>query len=179
MKLRDWIVGTSTVLCVAQVAILAARHRSPVGPTVGRRLPDPGPIVFRGQGVLPWSRIVTDGHGCTLMVFVDPGCGACQRMRDSWSADLSRWTDSVRAPVRAIWVTAGDSATVQRFTTGFHLGETTVARFVGDVAVASHRLGIYGTPTLYLVDRAGVLRVGVLGDGLPPVDSGRAACRSS
>lgn len=180
MHFRGGVIALLATAGAVQAVILAVRDRPPSGPTVGRPLPDPGSgVVVAGGGAVPWARLVGDGRSCALVVVASPTCAHCQRMRESWRADVASWTDSVGAPVRSLWLMAGDSATTQRFTAGFDLGATTIARLTGDAALAGRRLGIYGTPTVYLLDPTGALRVGVLGNGLPPADSGRAACRAS
>ena len=98
-------------------------------------------------------------------------------MRDWWTTRLRAWRDSVGAPVHAIWLAGGDSATMSDFTRGYDLSGTTLVRVSDDDAGRiGRKLGVYATPTLYLLDHTGALRFGVLGEALPPADSGRAAC---
>jgi hypothetical protein len=110
------------------------------------------------------------------LVFVEPTCAECRAMRDGWKVDASAWIDSVGAPVRVVWLTAADSISMRDFVAGYDLGPVTFARVVGNPNEVGRRLGVYGTPTLYLLDRSGALRVGALGYWFPPVDSGRVAC---
>jgi hypothetical protein len=173
------IASVLIAACAVQVVALAA-SRGPIalqGPTVGRPLPDFGLVAIGHDHPRSWPSIIAQ-RKCTLLVVISPTCAACRLMRDTWSARLSPWLDSVAAPVRPVWLIGSDDTSARAFVAGYDLARTTiVAWMTSDVTEAGRTLGIIGTPTYYLLDREGRLRVGVLGDEFPPADSARRACR--
>ena len=173
------IAGVLIAACAAQVVALAA-SRGPIplhGPTVGRPLPDFGLVAMANGQLQSWPSVIARRE-CTLLVVISPACAACRLMRDTWSARLSPWLDSVAAPVRPVWLIGGDDTSARAFIADYDVApRTLVARMAADIPAAGRALGILGTPTYYLLDREGRLRVGVLGDEFPPADSARHACR--
>lgn len=165
--------------CAAQAVALAAR-RGPIalhGPTVGRPLPNFGLVSLDEGRPQSWTSAIPTRE-CTLLVVISPTCAACRLMRDTWNARLAPWLDSVAAPVSAVWLIGADDTSAHAFMAGYNVApRTIVARITTDIQAAGRSLGIVGTPTYYLLDRAGRLRVGVLGDEFPPADSARRACR--
>ena len=174
------IASVLIAACAVQVVALAAT-RGPIalhGPTVGRPLPDFGLVATLDGRQETWTSAIATPHHCTLLVVISPTCAACRRMRDTWSDRLSPWLDSVAAPVRPVWLIGATDTVARAFVAGYDLApRTVVATITTDVAQAGRALGIVGTPTYYLLDRDGRLRVGVLGDEFPPADSARHACR--
>ena len=99
-------------------------------------------------------------------------------MRTTWPDRFANWADSVGAEIRPIWLSEGGRDAFHAFTSGFPLDEITLTYLLrGTTAHAYSVLGVLGTPTLYLVDSAGVVQAGMLGNSLPPVDLTRSACR--
>lgn len=173
------IAGVLIAACAAQIAAFAAT-RGPIalhGPTVGRPLPDFGLVAIGQHPAQSWPSVVNP-HECTLLVVISPTCAACRLMRDTWSARLSSWLDSVATRVQPVWLIGGDDSSASEFLSGYDVApRTLVARIATDAPTAGRALGILGTPTYYLLDREARLRVGVLGDEFPPADSARRACR--
>jgi hypothetical protein len=174
------VAGGLIILGAAQLAAIGWARRPPelAGPTRGQPLPDVGAVVIADGSPIAFRQLFT-GQSCTLLVLISPGCAACRRMRDSWAARLRAWTDTIGAPMRAIWLTASDSATARAFTLGYDLSGIVLARAIDDPERVGRRLGVIGTPTSYLLDRTGTLRLGILGDTLPPAHMARAACTGS
>jgi hypothetical protein len=173
-----WLIVLGTLL-VGQVATVSWMrfHRAPLrGPAMEEPLTGIGPVSVNGAAPASWASVFATGGSCTLIVFVEPTCGACRQMRARWAEMLRVWRDSVGTPVHAVWASTADSASLRLFVGGFDLGRTDLVRIVGNPDDAGRQLGIYATPTSYLLDTHGRLRAGVLGIGMPPADSGRASC---
>lgn len=144
------------------------------GPALGAELPE---TWIRGLEDGRTERLSTPGTSCTVVVFVSSHCGVCQRMRTSWPARLRVWRDSVPASIRVVWASREDASALKTFHAGYDFAGVRLAQLADFPHRSQEALGIYGTPTTYLLDRWGRLRVGVLGDQLPPADSAYAACR--
>lgn len=170
--------GLLTTVLASQVAFNVWRRTTPplVGPTVGAPFPAVPAI---SSDSIAAAALSAGGAGhlrsCTLLVFVSTACGVCQRMRYTWAARFRTWRDSVGAPLSVIWVAPQDSADQAGFYEGFDLDDVKKAQLADVDALTP--LGIYGTPTLYLLDRNRRLRLGALGDVLPPADSVRHVCQ--
>jgi hypothetical protein len=99
-------------------------------------------------------------------------------MRVTWPDRFTIWTDSVGSDVRPLWLSEGGRAALRDFIAGFAMDEIDFAYVpLGGTREAYRLLGVLGTPTLYLVDREGIVRAGFLGDAFPPVDLSRSVCR--
>ena len=149
----------------------------PVGPAAGSPVPDLTVGTFDGpsdQGL----RDLVSAHGdCTLLVIVSPTCPTCARMRVTWPNRFAAWADSVGSEVRPLWLGEGGKDEFLEFTREFILEGVELAFLpAGTTAHAYRVLGVLGTPTLYLVDSAGTVQAGLLGDVFPPVAIGRSAC---
>ncbi len=182
MSRRSKAVGAILVLLIAaviaQVRILGGLRR-PIaldGPVLGQPIPDIGQVsVNRGPGES--SLKVLNGRGeCLLLVIVDPGCAFCHRMGPAWRKVYEAWADSINYPIQSAWLGAGESAPLELFFHAYDGGNALRIRAMADPRRVGRLLGVYATPMTYLLDRSGRLRVGVLGDQLPPIDSARAAC---
>lgn len=99
-------------------------------------------------------------------------------MRESWKRDVSHWSDSVGVAATTLWLGGEDDATLSEFYAGYDFEDVMLLRVADDPARTLGRLGLIGTPTTYLMDSQGRLRMGVMGDLLPPVEAGREVCVS-
>lgn len=149
-----------------------------VGPSLGQPLPLDVRVSLAADGSVSSLRQVMsgEGHRCALLVAISTYCFFCQRMRYTWRSRYADWQKTVGHPVKAVWISLQDSATLAAFSADALLDEVTLVRT--DDFSTFEGLGVIGTPTTYLVDQVGRLRIGVAGDQLPPVDSGRTACAS-
>ena len=170
------VILGGTLLAEAAWTLRPPRPVPLAGPTIGEALPNVGAIsVENGPPRGVQAGLIGDGR-CGVVIVIDPTCSACRRMRREWPAAYRAWRDSVGGPVRLTWLSNGDSAETANFYRGFRLPGVTRARYVFTSATAMSRLGVYLTPTTYLLDRDGRLRVGDIENFLPPADSTRAVC---
>lgn len=120
--------------------------------------------------------LATQGDRCALVVLSSTSCYSCRLMRVTWPARARSWVDSVGGGVNLLWIGGDDVTEQQAFYAGFDFDGVALASVVGDAGRVLGRLGLFATPTTYLLDRMGRLRQGVLGDRLPSVTAGVAAC---
>ena len=150
----------------------------PSGPTVGEPLPATRVTFLNSDSSLYLHEAMTSEDSCSLLVMISTTCPFCLRMRDSWRRDVTQWSDSLGVPVTMLWLAGEDDATLTEFYSGYDFEGVTLLRVADDPARALGRLGLIGTPTTYLLDPHGRLRMGVMGDLLPPIETGREICVS-
>jgi hypothetical protein len=97
-------------------------------------------------------------------------------MRYWWAATAREWSTQVGAPISLLWIADEDERTIRAFVAGFDFDGITVGSFTDSRRNAFQLLGVFGTPTSYLLDARGVLRFGMMGDRFPPIADARAAC---
>lgn len=175
-----WLVALLFAVLVAQVLVREGRQLPPLplGPLPGTPVPDLTVGRLDGQPDESLENLVSSDQGCSLLVVVSPTCPTCARMRTTWPERFSNWADSVGADVRPIWLSEGGRDAFDAFTNSYPLNGITLTFLLrGTTAHAYSVLGVLGTPTLYLIDSAGVVQAGLLGNLLPPTDLARNACR--
>lgn len=157
----------------------SARPHPPVGPALGEPLPSTPvrSVDVKAAPVEYLEKLATAGNRCALVVLASMSCHYCQLMRLTWSARARSWADSVGREVNFIWLAGDDVTEQQSFYSGFDFAGVVLRTVVGEPGRALGRLGLFGTPTTYLLDREGLLREGVMGDRLPSVSAGMAACK--
>lgn len=152
---------------------------APTGPTLGQPLPSVGPLIVDGQVVGSINSVLV-GHGtCSVVVGISPDCSFCREMRGTWQEGFSAWQDSVGVPIKAVWIAEADSLELDAFYASHSLPKVVKATLPAGSNQLRKQLGVYATPSVYLVDRRGRLRIGIIGHLLPPVDSTRAICRNA
>jgi hypothetical protein len=166
------------VLLLAQLSYHQWQRRSLplVGPVTGERLPVTAVRAVAGGGDIDLSWLLSSEGSCAMLVVINTGCAICMRMRYTWPNTFRTWSDSVDAPVKAVWLSGQSQEANERFYRGINFRDINVVRTSGSARTALRRLGVYGTPTLYLTDRFGRLRVGVAGDQLPAATDARSIC---
>jgi len=173
-------------LVLALVALLGLqvlvrqRQRGPLpltGPQVGEPLPNVELSFVRKPERHGLSEILRSDGQCSLLVFISTYCGICRKIRYTWPDRIEEWAKSAQVHVRVIWLGAEREESLVRFfsETGNPIPE--IARISSDVTAALTKLGVYGTPTTYLTDRSGRLRIGTMGDQLPPEEETRRYCQ--
>lgn len=157
----------------------AQNHPSPpTGPPLGEPLPATN-VTLLGvtDGSAETLRDFTSATGrCSLVVLASVSCSYCRLMRATWPSRARLWVDSVGAEVERVWLSGDSEGDLQAFYEGFDFDDVTLLRVPEEPALALGRLGLFGTPTTYLLDRKGRLHFGVMGDRLPPVSEGQDAC---
>lgn len=113
---------------------------------------------------------------CGILFAIDPNCGVCARMRYTWPLHYLEWRDSVGTDVPVFWLGLKKEAGIKAFVEDFDLPGVTVATVIRDTRGVLRRLGVYGTPVSYLVDREGRVQAGVAGPQLPPSELARISC---
>lgn len=172
------ILSVLAATAVLQAGVLFSRSRpeKPSGPTLGSPLPS----LIASELDSGLRRPLTGADSnCAIVVAISTTCGVCKRMRTQWAARYAAWSDSVRAPIEVIWVAAADSNEFANFFAGNELNDIRRLRLDASDERFRDQLGVYATPTIYLLDRENRLRTGSLGFTLPPVDSAVRACRAT
>lgn len=146
------------------------------GPITGQALPPTHVRLLAEIKSQDLTELLTDTGSCSLLVIISSACPVCQRMRITWPRQYRAWADSIGAPMRAVWLSADSLEVLRTFYSGYDFRGIELARITTEPRAAMRRLGIYGTPTTYLIDRDGRLRIGVAGDQLPPTTSARTFC---
>lgn len=147
-----------------------------LGPVRGDVLPS-APVRLAGEPVdQDLVSVLVSDSACSLVVLISTQCGVCRRMRESWPQRAAIWSDSVGAPVTLLWLSGESEDALAAFYAGYDFGNTLHARVAVEPQQALGRLGLFGTPTTYLLDRAGRLRQGLMGDRLPTVEFARNHC---
>lgn len=165
------------VLALTGQFVWIHRRQAPVafdGPVLGQPLANVDLRMDSG-GSSDLRHLVDTRAGCTLLVIVSTGCPVCQRMRYTWPRRFAIWKDSIAPGVQPVWLAPQGIKEQSQFYDGFNYTGIRRGQLLGDSAGTI--LGVIGTPTLYLVDSEGRLRIGVMGDMLPPADSVAHACR--
>lgn len=150
----------------------------PAGPAVGELLPETRVTLVNSDSIFYLNDAIVTEDSCALLVVISTTCPFCLRMRDSWMRNVEHWSDSVGVTVTKLWLAGEDDATLLDFYSGFDFEGVQLLRVAEDPARALGRLGLIGTPTTYLVDGQGHLRMGIMGDFLPPIERGREVCVS-
>lgn len=147
-----------------------------MGPTIGEPLPATTVAVLNTDDVVSLQDLLAAEEACALLVLITTDCPFCLRMRETWTRNAAVWSDSVGSHVSKIWLAGDDLSSLNEFYGGYDFEGVTLARLDDDPARALGRLGVFGTPTTYLLDRGGLLRMGVMGERLPPAEVGREVC---
>lgn len=173
------VIGVLASLLVGQFGFSVWRRAVVPPPLVGPRLGEPLPAVpglVLGPG-FDSARATTGqptARTCTMLVVVSTACTICQRMRYTWPARFRVWHDSVGQPLAVVWAAPQSDSEQAVFYRGFGLDSIRKEKLT-DVHSLT-RLGVYGTPTIFVIDRQMRLRIGILGDALPPADTVRRVC---
>jgi len=164
------------LLVVFLVAYLLIRPSDlPTGPRVGEPLPDL-PVQRSGQSGDVSLKDVLTASGCSLLIVASTKCPTCARMRVTWPSRFATWADSLDATITPIWLVSEGARDWQAFVEGFELAEVEAVFPAEDPGEAIDRLGVIGTPTVYVVDANGNLTYGLIGDRLPSSDAVTQAC---
>lgn len=153
------------------------RTRPLTGPVTGEVLPASVTVSLNSIHEQQLTDLLTSRGTCSLLVIVSTHCYFCRQMRGTWPQQAREWADSVGVPVHSVWLSGEDEETLNTFYEGYDFSGVTLARLPSRPARTLQRLGLVGTPTSYLLDRQGRLRLGVLGDRFPPVPQGQRACQ--
>lgn len=153
--------------------------RTPPGPVVGRLLPPMRVDLVNDTGSYFLHDLLAGESQCFLVVAISTACTYCDRMRFTWPRQVEAWSDSVGSNVGLIWIAPDRPEKLAEFVDGFKFDNVKLASLSRRPNRAMRKLGVYGTPTAYLLDRLGRLRIGVMGDRLPPVRASREVCQSA
>jgi len=172
------LLGCLSLLLLGQVALWTVRRSEPPpeGPLVGELLPDVrvSPLGTDHDG--PLSQILVRSRECSL-VLISTSCPVCSRMRVDWPERFADWATGTHARIETIWLSEEGEGELALFVDGHDLaGVDHVLHAVGEERQLFRRLGMIGTPTVYLVDAEGRYRYGLLGDRFPPLDVVETAC---
>ncbi len=93
-----------------------------------------------------------------------------------WRSRLEEWTRRVDRTVHPIWLFDGDSDNIEAFVERYSLSGVEAISVHERSDVRFRELGVWGTPTSYLLDGSMRLRYGMIGDRFPPDSVTKAAC---
>lgn len=115
--------------------------------------------------------------GCSLVVVASRHCGICLAMRETWQREVDAWSGSLALPIQSHWLFLDPPETLSEFTKHPNMDRVHISSIVGPGHRPGARLlGVFGTPTIFLVDREGLLRIGVMGDLLPTASEAAQWC---
>ncbi len=168
-------------LLISTIVFFAAWYRvdsngRPTGPVTGNLLPDISLVEVTTAHHRTHRDFAGAAPGCVLVSFVSSRCSARMRRRATWASRARAWRDSVARPVRFAWVAAESPSALEGFVREFDFAGFTLLTFNPEESNPLSKLGVYGTPTTYLIDAEGRLRYGVLGPLLPALDVAASAC---
>ncbi len=171
------LFALGTLMAVQLVLLHEGRSVGPVyGPVRDEVFPTI-PIAFLDERQeLALRDVVSRNTGCTLLVIMDVDCAVCQRMRMEWPQRFQSWADSLRISIQAIWLVAEPEEVTIQFFGNYGAERVHRGRVVADFNTALSVLGVIGTPTQYLIDHKGVLRLGIAGDQLPSQGEAERIC---
>jgi hypothetical protein len=178
---REWHrlgLLAGAVLVVLQVAVLTRplyRSQPPSGPSRSSVIVLPQSVEDRQRA--KWDTL-QEHESCLLLVFVSSTCPICRHMRISWYARWRIWEDSLSARVPTAWLFAESERTTREFFPDSMMIGIRRLRQIHSGDGSWNRLGVYGTPTIYLLDRQRRLRYGVVGASLPPATVTDAVCNT-
>lgn len=175
---RTWWVALA-VTVVLQMGVWKLYQGFPLalaGPTPGAPFPAVRIGTLAGNSDLALADLLSESSGCSLLVIVSSSCPICRHMRVTWPGRFKRWADSVKAPVRAIWLMEEGRGHLAEFRRGYTLDRLELAFIAKDRTTALRDLGIIGTPTLYLIDSQGRMQAGLVGDRLPSAALAQSVC---
>ena len=176
-RLREFwgaLVGGLVILLVVQVSYKWPQPGPPSsGPALGKTAVAEVTVVSNNQQPRSLLSLVPRAS-CAVVVVASTYCAVCARMRYVWRQRLASVASARNVGIAAVWLFSQDSTEVGKFTEQGDWKHIIVARLPSPDVL--EEIGIIGTPTTYLLDRHGKLRLGLLGDQLPPADSLVSAC---
>jgi hypothetical protein len=151
----DTIVNIATLItCGAIVVTLVTRSRQP--PAAPAASPPPVPFFSKGETIPAFTGLSTQEADRTLLLVLRHDCHFCAESIDFYHRLSARIQSAADHPsVHLVMVTTDDRETAQRYSTEKNLA------LDGIVSVPPERareLKVPGTPTLILVNRAGVIQ---------------------
>lgn len=164
------------ILLVVQLAYVAVAYLNPrrlSGPRTGSAIALPPFILLDSARRMLLEK---SSGSCRLITFVSSRCPICARMRTEWYARWRHWNESTDSRVVTIWLTSEGAAASRTFLPDSLLRGVVLARQPTHASGSWRDLGVYGTPTSYLLDPQDRLIYGIVGTQLPPVSLTRSAC---
>jgi len=152
------------------------RPAPPMGPEMGMVIPSAQVKLLGGGSEKDLVSILTGGGDCSLLVLINSRCGVCRRLRGTWPERAQLWVDSVGVPFHLLWLSGEQEEVLASFYKEFPLGPVLPAMISREPDRVLRQLGLFGTPTTYFLDGDGRLRLGLMGDRLPPVELAKGIC---
>lgn len=182
-------ISIRTALAVALLALLAFQlmgrsvsdaPKAPSGPLRHQVLPSiPVERLSSGRvmpGRVALGTILGEPSGCSVLVVMSHTCPVCRQMRWTWQERILSLADSLKEPLRALWLFDGSTSDIKEFLKGGENASIEILRMAGDLEEAYQQLGVVGTPLAYILSDRGTLRLGILGDRVPSVGEIREFC---
>lgn len=139
----------------------------PPGPVTGEAMPSVSVTLIDTDQSRELGELLLLERGCTILIVADVECPVCARMRHTWQPRFDRWADSVSESLQVMWLFGNTAGETKEFLDNVERGGAIVAILATERLAALRQLGVYGTPTLYIVDRDTRLRLGISGFQLP------------
>ena len=167
------------LLLIAQLSVISTqrRRRLPEGPVLGEPLPPVQVRAMDRQNQQDLTKLLTENGTCSILVMVDTGCSWCRRMRSTWPSQLEALVGELGIPIKGVWLANEDIGVLARFCNGFDFRGVARAVVMPGMRKAFRRLGVFSTPTTYVVDSDGRLRYGLTGDRFPKSEVVETICR--
>lgn len=181
--LRAGVLGLLLLLAF-QLWLIREGHLSmllPSGLESGRVLPSLSVGVLSGGGshLHSLDSLVASSDSCTLVVVISTYCPICARMRVTWAPRFQAWSQSLRRPVRTLWLAEENETNLRAFLYGF----SSLSQSIDVMAYNAQpkrsfyaHLGLIGTPMVLLTDGYGRLVYGIGGDDFPPAHVVDSVC---
>lgn len=175
------VPGLSVLLALALAVQVGVRRSWPLAPEpassiLGKPLYNASVISLDEDAPVRLSEVLRRDGACSLLVVINTGCHVCASMRHTWGSRARAWSDSIGEQVRLVWLTGESSEALRQFTRSYDLADAAMVTIAARPERTLARLGVFGTPTTYLVDRDGHVRTGVVGDYFPSVAEARQVC---
>jgi hypothetical protein len=98
-------------------------------------------------------------------------------MAGNWNNEFNRWSHFVHVPVTYAWVSLDPTDRLVRFLDAPGVSSSFIYHASAMPLNPGLRYGVYGTPTLLLIDKYRRLRHVTIGYVLPPAARVREVCR--
>lgn len=178
MRSRRWLTPVLT-LSLLGLGWTAVRPVSPNGPELGGPLATVDVDRTGRSGPTSLRELSIDLPGkCILLTAVSESCSVCRRMRLSWALRHREWETRVGRDIPSVWIVDGALDSLAAFVSTYSMTQVVLVAIRPSSPAHFRQLGVWGTPTTYLLDDSTRLIYGMIGNGFPPDSVARQACAS-
>ena len=176
MRSRRWLAPALT-LSLLGLAWTAVRPVPPSGPNSGEPLETVLVDLADRSDPTSLRQLSVDLPGnCILLTTVSESCSVCRRMRLTWASRHGEWETRVGRSIPSVWLVDGALNSLAAFVSTYSMTHVSLAAIRPASPAHFRQLGVWGTPTTYLLDDSSKLIYGMIGNGFPPDSVARRAC---